>query len=296
MRVTNQMIADQTINYMNQNLEKLNEISVMSASQKQFQSVSDNPTQAASAMTIKSSIRTGETYQSTAENVSSWMTLTDDTLQKVASVIVEALGNVEQGLSDTVSAEERLNSIAPELDTMLSEVMDLSNTTYMNKYIFAGYQINTKPFSVSTSDPDVVNYNGDDGQMQQDIGTGQTVTMNTNNSGALGSVFSAIIRARNALQTNDMTELNASLTDLNTSLNGISDLTSTNGARMRQVESVITHLGKSNLTLKALLSEKEDANMAEAAVLLSNQTTIYQAVLEVGDRAISALSLFDILQ
>jgi flagellar hook-associated protein 3 FlgL len=296
MRVSNKMIADQTINSMNRSLERLNELSIQAASMKKYQNVSDNPVEVTSALTIKSSIRTAESYKSTAQGVDSWMTETDQTLRKISALLITASNKVEASLNDTVSADERLNSYAPELDTMLNEVLDLSNTTYMNRYIFAGFKVDSKPFTVSTTDPNVVNYNGDAGVMQQDIGAGQSVTMNINNSGALGAVFDAIIRARNALRANDTTTLNATLTDLSSALSGINDIASSNGARMRQVESVIEHLDTSQLTLKSLLSQKEDANMAEAAVLLKNQETTYQAVLEVGNRAISALSLFDILK
>jgi len=36
--------------------------------------------------------------------------------------------------------------------------------------------------------------------------------------------------------------------------------------------------------------------MAEAVAMLTSQETTYKAVLEVGQRAISALNLFDVLQ
>jgi flagellar hook-associated protein 3 FlgL len=296
MRVSNKMIADQAIQYMNLNLERYNDLTLKSASMKNFQHVSDDPATAAAAMTIRSSISTGENYLSNANNVSSWMDTTNDTLVKMNAVIITAQSKVEQGLNDTISAEERLNSLAPELETMIGEMLNLANATYMDKYIFAGYQINTKPFEIAASDPNTVVYNGDGGIMQQEIGNGQSVPMNTNNSATINSVFNALIRARNALQSNDTTELANSLTDLNTVMNSVNDLTSTNGARQRQVKSVIDYLEKSKLTLNALLSEKEDANMAEVAVRLKAQETTYQVVLEVGNRAISALSLFDFLK
>ncbi len=252
MRVSNKMIADQTINSMNRSLERLNDLNVQAASMKKYQNISDNPVQVTSALTIKSTIRTAEGYKTTAQGVNSWMTETDQTLQKIASLLITASNKVEASLNDSVSAEERLNSFAPEMDTMLTEVLDLANTKYMDRFIFAGFKVDAKPFTVSTSDPNVVNYNGDDGLMQQDIGAGQTVTMNINNNSALGNVFNAIIRARNALQVNDTTTLSTTLTDLSSALNGINDITSTNGARMRQVESVIEHLDTSKLTLKCL--------------------------------------------
>jgi hypothetical protein len=45
-----------------------------------------------------------------------------------------------------------------------------------------------------------------------------------------------------------------------------------------------------------LLSKKEDVNVAEAIVLLTGEKTTFDAVLEVSQRAISALSLFDYIQ
>ena len=172
MRVSNKMIADQTINSMNRSLERLNELSIQAASMKKYQNVSDNPVEVTSALTIKSSIRTAESYKSTAQGVDSWMTETDQTLRKISALLITASNKVEASLNDTVSADERLNSYAPELDTMLNEVLDLSNTTYMNRYIFAGFQSRHQTVHpVSTTDPNVVNYNGDDGVMQQDIGS-----------------------------------------------------------------------------------------------------------------------------
>jgi flagellar hook-associated protein 3 FlgL len=296
MRVSNKMIADQAIQYINLNTERMNDLTLKSASMKEFDYFSDDPAAAAASLTIKSSISTGENYLSNANNVSSWMAMTDTALSKMTKVINDALQKVEAGMNDTVGADERLNSYAPELDTMISEMLDLANSSYMDKYIFGGYQITNKPYEISSTDPNAVNYNGDGGMMQQNIGAGQNVTMNINDNTGMNTVFNALIRARNAFQSNDTTELANSLTDLNTAMNNVNTMTSTNGARWRQVKSVIDHLEKSKLTLNALLSEKEDANMAEVAVLLKAQETTYQVVLEVGNRAISALSLFDYLQ
>ena len=69
----------------------------------------------------------------------------------------------------------------------------------------------------------------------------------------------------------------------------------TNGARQREVRLTKDRLEKSQIELKSLLSQKEDVNLTEAISYLQHQQTVYQTVLEVGKRAISALSLFDLL-
>jgi flagellin-like hook-associated protein FlgL len=65
---------------------------------------------------------------------------------------------------------------------------------------------------------------------------------------------------------------------------------------MREVQSATEYLVSTQTEAQSLLSKKEDANMAESISLLRNQETTYQAVLEVSQRAVSALSLFDYLK
>ena len=76
----------------------------------------------------------------------------------------------------------------------------------------------------------------------------------------------------------------------------ISQYRASNGARMREVDSAANFLESVKIETKSMLSENEDLNMAEGIALLANQQTTYEAVLEVSQRAISALSLFDYLR
>jgi len=296
MRISDRQVTNQMIQYMNDTKARMNELSNQISSGKLFQNPSDNPAQVADAMTIKSTLRTGQTFLDNANRISGWMEASDKAFSQLSTLSIRATGLIQKGLSDTIGPNERINALASEMDGILYEAMDMANSTFMGQYIFSGYQIHTRPFEVSATDPNIVQYNGDAGIMHHDIGTGQSVSTNINNSASMQALFNAVIRARNALQTDNRAELEASLTDISAAQDEIGNLRSTNGARMRQVDSAINYLEKSNLTLKGLLSEKEDVNMAEAIANLTNQETTYQAVLEVGQRAISALNLFDLLR
>ena len=94
----------------------------------------------------------------------------------------------------------------------------------------------------------------------------------------------------------DPLTLQSVLTGLKSSLETLDQYRTSNGARMRQVESAANFLESVKLETKSLLSEKEDANMAEGIALLANQQTTYEAVLEVSKRMFSALNLFDYLR
>ena len=296
MRISDSMATNNAIQYMNANKDRLTALQNLVASGKQFQSASDNPARAAAALSLKSSLLSSQGYLNNTGEVNAWMETSDLALSKISSVITKTITAVTKGLNDTMDAEERASSIAPEVEMLLQNAIATANTSHMGKYIFSGFQINTKPFEVSKTSPDVVEYLGDDGVMQNDIAPGQSVTTNVNGSATFSALFSAIAKAKNALLANDRDALDASLGELQIAENGISELRATNGARMRQVTTTIDHLEKTNLSLKSLLSEKEDVNMAEAIAMMQAQQTTYQAVLEVGQRAISALNLFDVLQ
>ncbi len=296
MRISDQMATNNAIQYMNANKERLTALQNLVASGKQFQSASDNPARAAASLTLKSSLQTGQNYLNNAGEINAWMETTDLAISQLTDLITKATTAVTKGLTDTIGADERRTALAPEVDMLLGNAISVANTSHMGKYIFSGYQINTKPFEVSSVDPNTVDYHGDAGIMQHDLGPGQTISTNVNASSTLSVLFNALVKARNALINNDRSELDSSLTELKESTDLVTEIRATNGARMRQVDAAIDHLGKTNLTLKSLLSEREDVNMAEAIAMMQGQETTYQAVLEVGQRAISALNLFDVLQ
>ncbi|NOH01742.1 MAG: hypothetical protein HND47_07170 [Chloroflexi bacterium] len=105
-----------------------------------------------------------------------------------------------------------------------------------------------------------------------------------------------LILAVNALKQNDTTSLAAILTNLRSSLDVMDQYRTSNGARLRQVESAADFLETMKIETQSLLSKNDDINMAEGIALLANQQTTYGVVLEVSQRAISALSLFDYLK
>ncbi|MBP8164170.1 MAG: hypothetical protein KAX86_01935, partial [Anaerolineales bacterium] len=184
--------------------------------------------------------------------------------------------------------------------------------------IFSGYQVNQKSFALSDAaaplldfqgnpfTPKTVAYTGDTGNMQRNLGPDQAVTLNVRGDQAILGFLQNLILATNALTQNNITDtgnpatdpltLQSVLTGLKSSLETLDQYRTSNGARMRQVESAANFLESVKLETKSLLSEKEDANMAEGIALLANQQTTYEAVLEVSQRAISALSLFDYLR
>ncbi len=318
MRITNLMMTENAIQNMADSREKINKLQGNLASGKQFQVPSDDPTRASASLSLRSHLETLESYTDTAEMTQSWMTASDNAFDQLEQLAVRANNLILRGLNDSLSGSERAISLGSEMQTLINEAIEIGNTSVNGQYIFSGYQVNQKAFELTDSatlltdyqgnpfTPKVVNYLGDTGTMQRNLGPDQSVTLNVRGDQAILGFLQNLVQASNALKQNNIKDtgdpvtdpltLESTLTALKSSLDTLDQYRTSNGARMRQVDSVANFLESVKLETKSLLSDNEDTNMAEGIALLANRQTTYEAVLEVSQRAISALSLFDYLR
>lgn len=318
MRITNLMMTDNAIQNMADNLEKTSRLQARISTQKQFQNASDDPARASSSLSLRSSLRTLQSYSDTAAVTQNWMTASEDALNQLEEISIQAADLVLRGLNDSFSASERAVTMGTEMKTLIDKAIEIGNTSLNGQFIFSGYQVNQKAFELVDSPttivdylgnavtPKVVNYLGDQGNMQRSLGPDQSVNLNVRGDQAILGFIQNLVLASNALTQNNIHNTNNPLTDpltLQSALSGlqssqetINQFRTSNGARLRQVESASNFLETVKLETKSLLSQKEDTNLAEGIALLTNQQTTFEAVLEVSQRAISALSLFDYMR
>jgi flagellar hook-associated protein 3 FlgL len=298
MRVTQRMLTDNAIRYMDENLQRLQAYQEQVSTGKAFQRPSDDPAAATMALTLRSNLETIESYLNTTKTTDDWMSATDKALQQAVEIGTRASNLALSGISDSQGAEER-QALAAEMDILLKQAVDLGNTSHQDSYLFSGFKTKTAPFTLveNDSDPffDAVGYNGDNGVIVRHLGPDQTIPQNIDGQQVFSPLFTAIIDARDALNANRTDLLQTALDDIQSAVQGISLASTTNGARQRQVRLTGERIEKTQVELKSLLSKKEDVNMAEAIANLRYQETVYQTVLEVSQRSISALSLFDML-
>jgi len=318
MRITNMMMVDTAIQNMADNLERTSKLQTRVSTMKQFQNVSDDPARASASLSLRSSLRTLESYSDTASVTQNWMTASDNALNQLEEISIRASDLVLRGLNDSFSGSERAVAMGTEMKSLIDKAIEIGNTSVNGKFIFSGYQVNQKAFELvdspttivdylgNTVTPKVVNYLGDQGSMQRNLGPDQSVNLNVRGDQAILGFIQNLVLASNALTQNnvhntnnpvtDPLTLQSSLTGLQSSLTTINQFRTSNGAKLRQVETASSFLETVKIETKSLLSQKEDTNLAEGIALLTNQQTTYQAVLEVSQRAISALSLFDFMK
>ncbi|MGB9640214.1 MAG: flagellar hook-associated protein FlgL [Anaerolineales bacterium] len=299
MRVTQQLLTENAIKYMDENLKRLYKLQEKVASGKEFQNPSDNPSGVAAAFSLRSTLTTSTAYLDSIANADSWMTTTDFSLNQAVQLGTRAINLARQGGTDTVGDEQR-SGLATEIDIILQQAVNVANSTHEGKYIFGGFKTQTPPFSLvdNNSDgqfDDVVYNGGVNETITRSLSPGVSIPLNIDGKDTFEALFKAMIAARDALRTNDPAQIQAAIAPLENALQKVNESMTTNGARQRQVRLAKDRLEKAQIELKSLLSAKEDTNMTEAISYLQHQQTVYQTVLEVGQRAISAMSLFDLL-
>ncbi len=295
MRVPDSASYNNAIRHMNEAKAKLDKLANTVSSKKNFEKSSDDPSLVSSSLVLRSSVAASKSYISSSETAQAWMNETENSFDLMNDLIGEANTIMMQGLSDTVSEDARINDYAVQITQILNQAISIANGSFGDNYLFAGTNVNTKPFSLDVDGVTVIAAESTTGTMKRDIAPGVTITINTDGMAAFNSFFEALKLAKQGLETNNSADMNTAFANIQSSLTTMNQYRTNNGAILRQVKTNIEHLTTTQNELNALLSIKEDANMAEAISMYNLQQTTYQTVLDVSSRAISALNLFDVL-
>lgn len=139
-------------------------------------------------------------------------------------------------------------------------------------------------------------YQGNDATFSVKIGKTDTVEANITGSEVFrssdGDVFKTLTDLYSALENNDQSAIQESLTEIENANEVISKNTATIGARITRLENRTSAISESETTITEHKSTIEDVDYAEAVTALENQTTIYEACLSAASK-ITKMSLVD---
>jgi flagellar hook-associated protein 3 FlgL len=192
--------------------------------------------------------------------------------------------------------------MADEIDQLTESVKQEADVQYAGRYVFSGAATDTAPYALGGAD----GYQGDAGTVTRAIGPGVQLPLDTDVRALLGDGQAARddklldtlrdiadhLRGgtpadADALRGTDLQRLDASL-DV---LNGIrADV----GARTNRLETAAARLSGLALNTTKLLSDVEDADMAQTITQYMTQQAAYNAALKSGANIVQS-SLLDFL-
>jgi flagellar hook-associated protein 3 FlgL len=299
MRITNQMISSSVLTDLNDISTKLSATQEKLASGKQITKPSDDPYGTSRALTFRTSIAGTQQYERNIGEAVAWENITDSSLSTINNEVQRVRDLTVQGATDS-SGQSARNAAADEIDQLIESVKEAANASYGGRYVFSGTATTTKPYAVGGPDT----YNGDAGTIAREIGPGISVQINTLGSSLLGSgqgaadgklldVLRTISQDLRSGNTNALQ--NADLKNLDTNLDALSSARATVGATTNRLNAANDRLSQVEESSTQLLSNVEDADMAQTMVDFSTQQSVYQSALRAGANIVQQ-SLMDFLQ
>jgi flagellar hook-associated protein 3 FlgL len=283
---------------------------------------SDDPGAIRPVLTTRTQLQQNERYLETMGQASDKMAAADGHLAGVENVLVRVKEIAINAVNGAMNQED-LNTLADEVAQLRAELLDSANAVVDGKFIFAGYEEDTKPFTENPAydpalyDPNNVTtwpyiYNGDTNQTELEITPGEFLKVNlTGNQLFMGlasdgtiapggiDIFTVLTRTEEAIRAGNVNDINgpggsieAQIENLETAANQNRNLRSNLGARAIRVETAMLHQEDAKIDLKQILSRYQDADMLEVFNDIIQKETAFKAALDITSR-VSQISILD---
>lgn len=242
----------------------------------------DDPIGAAQALMVTQAGAVNELYQKNQGAADSKLAALDSTLQGISEELVSIYEKSVAAGNGAYSDSDR-KAIAAELTERLDSLVSLANTQDGNgRYVFAGFQSTTTPFSGSP-----VTYAGDDGQQKLQVTASQFVTTNLSGNDVFVNVVDAngVSTGQSMFQSvQDMitflntpggsagsTAYTTALKNINASIDNVLRNQATVGARQSSLESMSNTAEDRKVQYAQQLSAIEDLDYAKAITEISQK-------------------------
>ncbi len=258
---------------------------------------SDNPVGLVSALGLRNSLSRLEQYQRNMDMGKIWLDLSGTTIEQAGKVAQQAEA-IALNLQDGTQSAEMRNTLANQVGLLLDQAISLGNTQLAGKYIFAGYNTNTQPFTkTQIGGSDAVQYNGDGNDFQIQVGPQESLEIGKNGQELFvnSDFFDSLIRLKEAIETNDP----AAIQQEATRLQGVEDFfnaqVSDIGIRQSRILEKQDILKGLKLNFQNQIDDLENADMAQAILEVKERQNAYEVALAASSK-IMEVSLLDYLR
>lgn len=294
MRVTQTMLAHNSLRHLNQSYTRLGDLQDQLSTGKKITRASQDPVVAMNGMRYRTQVLEVEQYKRNLSEVYNWMEATDSALDKANQVLHRTRELVQQAANDTYEENQRA-SIAKEVGQLIEEMVTLANTKSNNKYIFNGTNTTEAPVSI---DGDSITVSENDADVEIELLKGVHIPVNSRPKNVFTEdLFRDLKKIQDALENPATTgqQLTGFLENIDTHMNNIVNERAEVGARYNRVELINDRLSEQEVIAKRIMSDNEDADMEEVIINLITQENVHRAALGAGARIIQP-TLLDFLR
>jgi flagellar hook-associated protein 3 FlgL len=287
-RITQRSIADTALRGLQANLTRMQRMQNQLSSGKRVAQPSDDPSATVSAMTLRSRRMADEQYLRNMDQVSGRLTVTDNALTQLSDRLRSFRDLIVQSRNGALGAES-LGGIAANMNAVRDEVIDLYNTTYLDRPIFGG----TIPGQTTVDSTGA--YLGDNGPVEVRISQDAVVRVDVTGAAAGADTLPGVLAQVAANVASPVGATDTDLAALDSALSLVAQALGDVGARAARVNQTHDLVDAHRLDLTSRISVHEDIDMPEAIMNLSAQQVGYQAALQSAAK-IQQTSLVDFLK
>lgn len=275
--------------YANNSSQKLSLAQNQAVSGKRIITPSDDVPGTNKALSLRSDINTTQQF---ADNITVSKPLVQATENALASLVdcVQSVRDILMAAASDAS-DDTPETYADQLDDILEQMADIANTKHTDQYVFSGTATDTPAVSLSGSDTNPYQYDGNAGTRSTQVLSwvnlqvnipGSTV-FNFDGSAGAGStdVFTMVTQLKDKILNGSVDDVSAELTNVDANLDNLLACEARMGSWESRMENASDTLADTKTRLKEMLSDTEDVDMTEAVVNLKTQENVYQAALSV---------------
>jgi flagellar hook-associated protein 3 FlgL len=277
MRITNSMLSTRALRDLQANYANLAKSQEQVSTGRKLNRASDDPSQARTAVKVRDSLNalaqhlrnidTAERATSTAENA----------LSSAGDVVIRLKELALQAANGTLGPADR-QVMANEVSQLTDALVGFANAKNGEDYVFSGQRTRTPAFASAGAA-----YAGDGNALTARIAPGVTISTNVPGDVAFGAALAAAVTLRGEL-TAGTVPAGTTLAALDGGLDAILAARTTIGAVVNRLDTTRTFVESSHDAATKLLSDLEDADMAEVISRTMERQAVYEAALSVNAR------------
>ncbi|MGH7182453.1 MAG: flagellar hook-associated protein FlgL [Nitrospiraceae bacterium] len=278
MRISDQQFYGSTIASLQRTKERINAVQEQVASQQRIAKPSDDPALFGQAILEKSALVDNNQWLRNIQFGTARVAVADQALGQTQNLISRIRELAVQASSGTTSAQQRV-TIAQEVRQLDRQLIQLANTEFSGQPVFAGTKTDTPPFVLGSGD--TVSYQGNSESQSIAVGPNQTTQIVLPGdqvfTGGTTNIFDDLSNLLGALESNDVTGIQAGLGNLDQATAQISLAQGQIGAIANRLDASQATSQVVSEAIQKTLSDQTDTDLATALTELQSQQLAYQA-------------------
>lgn len=293
MRITQNMMSNMFVGNLRRQTEAMAQRQERIATQKRINRPSDDPGGMGRVLAGRSELAAMEQYAYNIAQGKSRLKASEEILSLVDELIGQARGIAERSVVGKTAPERML--AAGQVKEIYDQVLQLANSKFGGRYLFAGDRNDTAPF---TRDDDyAATYHGGGGSFKVSISDHAVVAIDADGrryfqDAASGGVdiFDELRALIGGLDNNDVAagsaQIGASVDSLEAARAQIMNKRAEAAPKLYRLEATEQYLAKAKASVQNRIAADEGADTAQAIIELKNLETAYESTLEAASRII----------